>query len=121
MHPEMVTAAGALRTFRNAESGARIYSMKGDRGRLVERAARVAGQAMRMLPGSHSDAAGALVVYCGGCKMAIGDDIHKVSAAVAGQLGAAPFIGCFTFGEQGRLLERNVHGNLMISAVVFSK
>jgi len=121
MHPEMVTAAGALRTFRNAESGARIYSMKGDRGRLVDRAARVAGQAMRMLPGSRSDAAGALVVYCGGCKMAIGDDIHKVSAAVAGQLGAAPFIGCFTFGEQGRLLERNVHGNLMISAVVFSK
>lgn len=121
MHPEMVTSTGALRTFRNAESGARLYSMKGDRGRLVDRAGRVAGQAVRMLPPSHSDAAGALVVYCGGCKMAIGEDIHKVSAAVASQLGDAPFIGCFTFGEQGRLLDRNVHGNLMISAVVFSK
>jgi hypothetical protein len=121
MHPEMVTSTGALRTFRNAESGARLYAMKGDRGRLVDRAGRVAGQAVRMLPQSHSDAAGALVVYCGGCRMAIGDDIHKVSAAVASQLGDAPFIGCFTFGEQGRLLDRNVHGNLMISAVVFSK
>jgi hypothetical protein len=121
MHPEMATSTGALRTFRNAESGARLYAMKGDRARLVDRAGRVAGQAVRMLPQSDSDAAGALVVYCGGCKMAIGEDIHKVSAAVSSQLGDAPFIGCFTFGEQGRLLDRNVHGNLMISAVVFSK
>jgi hypothetical protein len=121
MHPEMVTPTSGLRTFRNAEAGARLYAMKGDRGRLVDRARRVAGQAVRMLPPSHADAAGALVVYCGGCKQAIGTDIHKVSAAVASQLGDAPFIGCFTFGEQGRLLDRNVHGNLMISAVVFSK
>jgi hypothetical protein len=121
IHPEMATSTGTLRTFRNTESGARVYAMKGDRGRLVDRAGRVAGQAVRMLPPSHAAAAGALVVYCGGCRMAIGEDIHKVSAAVAGQLGDAPFIGCFTFGEQGRLLDRNVHGNLMISAVVFSQ
>jgi hypothetical protein len=121
MHPEMATSTGGLRTFRNAESGARLYSMKGDRGRLVDRAGRVAGQAVRMLRPSRADAAGALVVYCGGCKMAIGEDIHKVSAAIADKLGDAPFIGCFTFGEQGRFLDRNVHGNLMISAVVFSK
>ncbi len=121
MHPELVTPTGALRTFRNAERGARIYSMKGDRGRLVDRAGRVAGQAVRMLRPSSSDAAGALVVYCGGCKTAVGEEIHKVSASVTSQLGDAPFIGCFTFGEQGRLLDRNVHGNLMISAVVFSK
>jgi len=121
MHPEMVTSTGALRTFRNAEVGARLYSMKGDRGRLIDRAGRVAGQAVRMLPTSHSAVAGALVVYCGGCRMAIGEEVHKVSAAVASRLGNAPFIGCFTFGEQGRFLDRNVHGNLMISAVVFSK
>jgi hypothetical protein len=121
MHPEMVTSTGALRTFRNAEVGARLYSMKGDRGRLIDRAGRVAGQAVRMLPTSHSGVAGALVVYCGGCRMAIGEDVHKVSATVASRLGNAPFIGCFTFGEQGRFLDRNVHGNLMISAVVFSK
>jgi hypothetical protein len=121
IHPEMATSTGALRTFRNTESGARVYAMKGDRGRLVDRAGRVAGQAVRMLPPGHAGAAGALVVYCGGCRMAIGEEIHKVSAAVAGQLGDAPFMGCFTFGEQGRLLDRNVHGNLMISAVVFSQ
>jgi len=121
IHPEMATSSGGLRTFRNVESGVHLYAMKGDRERLIDRAGRVAGQAVRMLPPGQSAAAGALVVYCGGCKMAIGEDIHAVSAAVGGQIGNAPFIGCFTFGEQGRLLGRNVHGNLMISTVVFAQ
>jgi hypothetical protein len=121
IHPETVTSTGSLRTFRNTEAGARIYAMRGDRGHLVDRAGRVTERALRKLASSPTGAAGAIVVYCGGCKMAIGDDIRKVSAAVAVQLGDAPFIGCFTFGEQGRLLDRNVHGNLMISAIVFSR
>jgi hypothetical protein len=121
IHPETATSTGSLRTFRRTEAGTRIYAMKGDRGHLVDRAGRVTEQAIRMLPPSATGAAGALVIYCGGCKMAIGEDIRKVSAAVAAKLGDAPFIGCFTFGEQGRLLDRNVHGNLMISAIVFSK
>jgi hypothetical protein len=121
IHPESVTQDSALRTFCNVEVGARVYAMKGNRQRLVERAGRVAGQAMRALPAGHGGAAGALIVYCGGCKMAVGDDIRHVSRAVSESLGGAPFIGCFTFGEQGQLLDRNVHGNLMISAVVFGR
>jgi len=121
IHPESVTEERALRTFCNVEVGARVYAMKGNRQRLVERAGRVADQAMRALPAGHRGAAGALIVYCGGCKMAVGDDIRDVSRAVSESLGGAPFIGCFTFGEQGQLLDRNVHGNLMISAVVFGR
>jgi hypothetical protein len=121
IHPEMVTAAGGLRTFCNLDIGARVYAMKGDRRRLVDRAGRVAEQAAQMLATDRSRIAGAVVVYCGGCKMALGEDIDRVSVAVADNLDDAPFIGCFTFGEQGRMLDRNVHGNLMISAVVFSQ
>jgi hypothetical protein len=121
IHPEMVTATGGLRTFCNLDVGARVYAMKGDRRRLVDRAGRVAEQAAQMLATDHSRIAGAIVVYCGGCKMALGEDIEQVSVAVAKHLADAPFIGCFTFGEQGRMLDRNVHGNLMISAVVFSQ
>jgi hypothetical protein len=119
IHPESVSAEGALRTFCDLEVGARVYAMKGDRQRLVDRAGRVTTQARRALPEGHGGVAGGLVVYCGGCKMAVGDDIAKVAAAAAGGLDGAPFIGCFTFGEQGRLIDRNVHGNLMISAVAF--
>jgi hypothetical protein len=121
IHPESVTNNSSLRTFCNVDVGARLYAMTGNRQRLVERAGRVAGQAMRALPAGNRGAAGALIVYCGGCKMAVGEDIGHVAQAVTESLGGAPFIGCFTFGEQGQLLDRNVHGNLMISAVVFGR
>jgi hypothetical protein len=32
-----------------------------------------------------------------------------------------PFLTCFTFGEQGNLLGRSQHGNLMISAIAFGR
>jgi hypothetical protein len=117
VHPESITGNGALKTFCELQEGSRVFAMKGDRQRLVDRAGRVADQARRALPAGSGELAGALLVYCGGCKMAVGDDIGKVATAVSEQLDGAPFIGCFTFGEQGHLINRNVHGNLMISAV----
>jgi hypothetical protein len=123
VHPESVSADGMLRTFCNVSVGDRVYAMRGDRQRLIDRADRVVHQARRGLgsAGNAPGTAGALVIYCGGCKMAVGDDIGRVAAAIAQALGDAPFIGCFTFGEQGRLIDRNVHGNLMISAVAFGR
>jgi hypothetical protein len=118
IHPESITADGRLRSFCNVAVGDRLHAMKGDRQRLVERASTVAQRARQALPVRHP-LAGALIVYCGGCKMAVDDDIAHVSAALSRTLGEAPFIGCFTFGEQGHLVDRNVHGNLMISAVAF--
>lgn len=121
VHPESVQVGGGLRTFCELKVGDRIYAMKGDRRRLIDRAERVMEQATQGLIAAPPGIAGALVVYCGGCKLAVGDEIAGVASAVANGLGDAPFIGCFTFGEQGRLLGRNVHGNLMISAVAFGR
>jgi hypothetical protein len=121
VHPESVSANGALRTFCDLQVGARIFAMKGDRTRLVDRAGRVAGQARESLHEGQRSLAGGIVVYCGGCKLAVGDDIALVAESVWQGMGGAPFIGCFTFGEQGRLIAHNVHGNLMISAVVLSQ
>jgi hypothetical protein len=119
VHPESVHANGSMSTFCAVNVGDRVYAMKGDRTRLIDRADRVVQQASRALSHSTSSVAGALIVYCAGCKLAVGDDIAQVAAAVAHSLGDAPFIGSFTFGEQGRLIDKNVHGNLMISAVAF--
>jgi hypothetical protein len=121
VHPESVHPNGALTTFCAVETGDRVYAMTGDRSRLIERADRVVQQAKRSVAASGAGVAGALVAYCGGCKMAVGEEIELVAAAIARGLGDAPFIGCFTFGEQGRLIDRNVHGNLMISAVAFGR
>lgn len=120
IHPEQVTADGALSTFASVEEGTRLYSMRGDRTRLVERAGRVATAAVGSLGGAER-LAGGLVVYCAGCMLAVGDQMPRVSAAVSESLDGMPFVGCFTFGEQGLVLDRNAHGNLMISAIVFGK
>lgn len=121
VHPESVTPQGALRTFCDLQAGERVYAMRGDRQRLIERAGKVVEHARAALPDPDTPPAGVLLVYCGGCKLAVGLQIGAVAGTVAQSLGAVPFLTCFTFGEQGHLIERNVHGNLMISAIAFAR
>jgi hypothetical protein len=121
VHPEAVTQQGGLTTFADVERGARIYGMRGDRERLVRRVGRVADAAISSLPGGRDTLAGGLVVYCGGCMLAVGDEVRRVAATAAERFGGAPYLGCFTFGEQGVILDRNVHANLMISAIAFGR
>ncbi len=119
IHPESVGEHGSLRTFCNLEKGARVYAMKGETRRLIKRSGNVAEQARKVVENGGGHVAGGLVVFCGGCKIAVGEDVVDVPDAVATGLGDVPFIVCFTFGEQGRLIDSNVHGNLMISTVAF--
>lgn len=120
IHPEQITTDGAISAFASVEEGTRLYSMKGNKNRLVERAGRVASAAVGSL-GDNDRLAGGLIVYCAGCMLAVDDQMDRVSVAVAESLDGRPFVGCFTFGEQGLVLDRNAHGNLMISAIVFGK
>ncbi|MBN8967100.1 MAG: FIST C-terminal domain-containing protein [Rhizobiales bacterium] len=121
VHPEKILDNGVLSTFADIEEGTRLYSMRGERARLVDRAGKVASAAAATLSGGLSNLAGGLVVYCAGCMLAVGDSMPKVSQAVTSSFGGMPFLGCFTFGEQGAILNRNAHGNLMISAIAFGK
>ncbi|MCB0995729.1 MAG: FIST C-terminal domain-containing protein [Acidimicrobiales bacterium] len=119
IHPAAVTPKGGLTTFASVDVGTRLYGMRGDRERLVRRVGKVAAAAAAST--SVSEAAGALIVYCGGCLLAVGDDAGQVARTAAESLAGAPLLGCFTFGEQGMLLGQNVHANLMISAIVFGR
>lgn len=119
IHPESVSSDGQLRTFCSVDQGSRVFAMKGGTDRLVNRAGHVSAQARSALEAKGESVAGALVVFCGGCKMAVDDSIDKVAEEISVALGDVPFLACFTFGEQGLLNDRNVHGNLMISSVVF--
>jgi hypothetical protein len=69
VHPESVTPGRTLRTFCDLRVGDRLQAMRGDRSRLVFRAGRVAAQAPALPAGQ--TVAGALIVYCGGCRMAV--------------------------------------------------
>lgn len=121
LHPATVTALHSVVTFCEVEQGARVYAMQGTGPRLIERAGRALASARRTL-GGHG-LAGALVAICGGCKFAASSaaELDVVFNAVRLAADGAPFIGCFTFGEQGNLLGKNRHGNLMVSAVAFGR
>ena len=51
----------------------------------------------------------------------LGEIDRQIPVHAAEAMSDAPFVGCFTFGEQGFLADRNMHGNLMISAVAFGR
>jgi hypothetical protein len=64
--------------------------------------------------------AGALIIYCAGCMMAVQDDMAAVAENFRTSVGGQPFLGFYTFGEQGcALLSENTHANLMMSMIVF--
>jgi hypothetical protein len=121
-HPATAHPGGAIDLFADLPEGGRLTLMTGSAESLVARAGRVAALAAREGGLAPRDVAGALVVFCGGCMLAIRERMDEVAAAVDAALGGAPALGVFTFGEQGAALgDRNRHGNLMISCVTFAR
>jgi len=61
------------------------------------------------------------MVYCGRCMLAVQDHMDEVVHGVVQAIPDTPFLGVFTFGEQGMVMDSdNRHGNLMISCILFS-
>ena len=119
-HPDSVTPDGALTLFTDIEAGDEIILMRGTRESLVSRAGYVAQSALETYVTTPAEVAGALVVYCAGCMLTIQDRMEETVAGLRAALGGQPFLGAFTFGEQGCFLGgENRHGNLMISVLVF--
>ncbi len=118
-HPAMAHPDGSISLFANLEPGERITQMSGTASALADRAGRVAKQAR---PRRNNEIVGALMVYCGGCMLSIQDRLDTVVTGTRTALDEAPFLGHFSFGEQGSMIgSGNRHGNLMISCLVFSK
>lgn len=119
-HPDSVTKDGALSLFSDIAVGDEITLMEGTSDNLVQRASRVAEHALEMARLDKDQLAGALVIYCAGCMLTVQDRMDEVAQGLQEALGNKPFLGNFTFGEQGCFIGgSNHHGNLMISVVVF--
>lgn len=117
-HPASVTPEQGIQLFTEVKEGETLHLMRGDMDSLINRAGRVVDTATKLLPPDQT-AAGALIVYCAGCMLTVGESMPDVVAGIKAEF-SAPFLGVFTFGEQGCFLDAtNRHGNLMISAVVF--
>jgi len=122
-HPAEIHADGSISLFSEVQVGETLSLMKGEPSLLIERAGAVVSIARQQLRTLHDvDAAGALVIYCGGCMLAVEDRIDSVNATITKAMGGKPYLVGFTFGEQGCFSDGvNRHGNLMISSVVFGE
>ncbi len=121
-HPESVTPEGGLHLFADIDEGDELVLMAGTREALRTRAGRVAADALALAQLEPAATAGALVIFCAGCMLAIRDQLDEVVASLGEVLDGVPFLVGFTFGEQGCFVGgENCHGNLMISVTVFAK
>lgn len=121
-HPDAVIENGALSIFTNVTPGDEFVLMQGTIDSLISRAGRVASSALETYSARPKDVAGALVVYCAGCMLTVQNRLNEVVESLRSALPNTPFLGVYTFGEQGCFLGgENRHGNLMISVLLFSK
>ncbi|MFO0586408.1 MAG: FIST N-terminal domain-containing protein [Polyangiaceae bacterium] len=120
IHPDSITKEGALTLFADVTEGEELVLMRGSPESLVTRAGRVARSAVEQSGAPEKKPLGALVIYCAGCMLTIRERMDDVVKSIDEGLSGQPFLGAFTFGEQGCLMSgKNRHGNLMISVLAF--
>lgn len=120
IHPESITHTQGLTLFAEVKEGDEILQMTGSVNSLIFRASRVVTDAIQIRQHHNKRVLGGLIIYCAGCRLTVGDEIQTVKSEIDRAIQHTPYLTAFTFGEQGCLLGgENVHGNLMISGVVF--
>lgn len=69
------------------------------------------------------DVIGAFILYCAGCASIIAENMSQVCQTTAKAFGSIPFLGCCSFGEQGRIpnASQNYHGNMMTEILLVMK
>lgn len=109
---------GTIGAFAEFAEGETVVLMEVTHDELIAAARDVMSQAAQGMKKVHA----AFLAHCAGRRVALGDRIGEVVGAVKGAIGDAPFLGFCSFGEQGMLLPGlNLHGNLMLSALVFGE
>lgn len=124
IHPLSVNASDhSLTVFANIEDGDEVLLMHGDWELLLNRALTTPTKALENGSLSGEDVSFGIYTYCAGTMLAIPEtERPKMPSLVRSVIGDAPFIGTFTFGEQGYIKEiGNIHSNLANSMIIFQK
>jgi len=112
----------SLTVFANVKEGEEIMLLRGNWQILLNRAQITPAKAMNLFHLQKKDVLFSLYTYCAGTMLAIPEgEREKIPLLIKNEIGEAPFLGTFTFGEQGYLPGiGNRHGNLVNSVVIFT-
>ncbi len=109
---------GSIGVFAEVPEGTEVRLMETSVDKLIQDVGDMAREARKDM--TKVDAL--ILSHCAGRKVAIGDRIGEVVPKIKEAIGDAPFIGFFSFGEQGYLPNRvNRHCNLMLSALAIGE
>lgn len=121
-HPAHANPDGSISLFSEVQQGESLTLMTASQDELLQRPRHVFQSALDEAGWQPEEIAGAFLIYCAGCMLAVEDSIESVAASLQSLMPNIPFLGTFTFGEQGQFLGgKSRHGNLMISCVLFRK
>ncbi len=120
-HPAVMNEDFSMTLFSDVTENDTITFMRGNEDLLINRANKVAEISSKQLHSIYNvKPQAALVIFCAGCMLAVDKSTTDIAKRIKRALPDTPFIGGFTFGEQGRFVDSvNRHGNLMISCVTF--
>ncbi len=106
---------GTIGAFAEFADGEDVVLMEATTDEIIS----AAGEVVRQAAQGIQDIRAVFLVHCAGRRVALRDRIGEVVGAVKSVIGDAPFLGFCSFGEQGMLVPGvNLHGNLMLSALV---
>jgi len=112
-------APGALRTGSSLGTGDEVFLSEGNWNLLLNHFASVPSKARDSVPDFTANSG--LFIYCGGALACIPDAERPfMSTLVNKSMGDLPWIGVFTWGEQGHIPSvGNLHSNLTAGTVLF--
>ena len=121
IHPLSVNLSDkSLTVFANIEEGDEIQLMHGDWNLLLNRARSTPQNALDNGNIDKGEGSFGIYTFCAGTMLGIPESERPMMPLLVEETIGIPFIGTFTFGEQGYLTGvGNRHGNLVNSMIIF--
>lgn len=117
-HPMAGNEDKSMNIGANLAEGTAVIRMEATVDELIDST----GNTLKELKVKCPNAAGYLLVHCGGRRLGIGDRMNEVYDQLKKEAGEIPFLVVFTFGEYGYGDDQaNTTGGLMLSFTAFEK
>lgn len=118
-HPVRIHEDGSLSTGAISQTGEELILLHATVDDLLAEVGRVVRTAMSRAGLRKGEVSAVYLVHCAGRLGYILPRADEITRQIVEAAGQVPFLGHFSFGEQGYLTSRvNAHGNLLLSALV---